>query len=115
MMPSYPVVSQGPAPAPAPGTSTHYGKPPCMSDEVQGSIGSGASLCAPKCSMPFGTCPTDVPAGATGAPQCVLRAADGTRYCALTCASDANCGTGATCSRGVCTYPQGLHADAVSA
>jgi len=118
MMSSYPVVSPhgpapGPAPAPAPGTSTHYGKPPCMSDEVLASIGSGMSLCAPRCSWPFRSCPSDVPAGATGTPQCVLRTADGTRYCALTCTSDASCGAGATCSSGVCSYPQGLLGDAM--
>merc|ERR1712019_167635 len=113
---SYPVVSgSGPSPPappspPSPPGSTHYEKPPCRSDEVDVQVqGLTGSTCSPKCSGT--TCPTDVPAGTTAKPQCVLQdSSTGDKYCALTCFVG-GCPTGSTCRHsglvGLCMYDTG--------
>merc|ERR1712048_1073868 len=121
--PSYPVVSGSPAPPsppsppappsppspPSPGSS-HYEHPPCRSDEVDVQVqGISGSTCTPKCTGT--TCPTDVPAGTTAKPSCVLQdSSSGDKYCALTCLFG-GCPRGATCQHsgltGICLYPQG--------
>merc|ERR1719310_781386 len=113
---SYPVVSgSGPSPPappspPSPPSSTHYEKPPCRSDEVDVQVqGLTGATCSPKCSGT--TCPTDVPAGTTAKPQCVLQdSSTGDKYCALTCFIG-GCPTGSTCRHsgivGLCMYDTG--------
>jgi C1A family cysteine protease len=123
---SYPVVdgSAPPAPAPAPTPTppaptpaggSHYEKPPCMDDEMQGDVidGSGATIgstCAPECDS-AGSCPTDVPEGVAAQPLCALQdSSTGKQYCALTCFLDSGCPTEASCALigglfGVCVYP----------
>jgi len=89
----------------------HYGKPPCMSDEIEGQLQGGGTLCAAPCSA--GECPTDVDASCTNPkPKCILQdSATKKQYCGLTCGvGGGNCPDGATCSSklvGVCTYPDG--------
>jgi len=116
---SYPVVKNapvppGPAPGPAPGPSpppgkTHYEKPPCQSDETEAQLqGTKGELCAPKCDS-TGACPTDIPAGTSAKPKCLLQDQSGDKYCALSCFFG-GCPQGATCARvgllqGVCVYP----------
>merc|ERR1719230_39658 len=93
---------------PAPATS-HYEKPPCQSGETEASVqGANGEVCAPKCDA-SGSCPTDVPAGTTDKPQCVLQDQSGDKYCALTCILG-GCPTGAKCAHvgglmGICVYP----------
>merc|ERR1712137_875360 len=119
--PSYPIVSGSPAPGPSPGPapgpapsppspgSSHYEEPPCRSDEVAIQVqGIDGTTCTPKCSG--NTCPTDVPAGTTASPQCVLQdSSTGDKYCALTCLVG-GCPTGAKCEHpsgsftGICMY-----------
>merc|ERR1712087_47382 len=121
---SYPVVSGSPGPSPGPSPpgpspvpppsppspsgSTHYEKPPCRSDEVDVQVqGLTGETCTPKCSGT--TCPTDVPAGTTAKPSCVLQdSSSGDKYCALTCFLG-GCPTGAKCEHigltGICMYP----------
>merc|ERR1712216_1086647 len=121
MQPSYPVVSAAPAPGPspappsppsppsppAPSPSSHYEKPPCQSDEESVQVqGVQGVTCTPKCQGM--SCPTDVPAGTTAKPQCVLQdASSGDKYCALTCFLG-GCPTGAKCRHagfiGLCMY-----------
>jgi len=121
--PSYPVVSGSAPPGPSPGPSppappsppsppapgsTHYEKPPCRSDEEAVTIqGFTGSVCTPICTNT--ACPTDVPAGTTDKPSCVLQdSASGDKYCAITCLFG-GCPTGATCQHsgltGICMYP----------
>merc|ERR1719343_389729 len=97
---------------PAAASASHYEKPPCASDEMDAQLQGGGELCAPECNG--ATCPTDVPAGVTATPKCVLQdSSSGKKYCGLFCTSDAQCDTagGAKCSKvmlfaGVCTYPK---------
>merc|ERR1719393_624901 len=110
MQPSYPVVNGKAPPSPSPPPSppspppsppspstSHYEKPPCQSDETQASVqGANGDVCAPKCDA-SGTCPTDVPAGTTDKPQCVLQDQSGNKYCALACILG-DCPTGAKCA-----------------
>merc|ERR1719330_2211795 len=95
---------------------SHYGDPKggCESDEqavqVQGVTGD---FCTPQCSD-SGSCPSDVPSGATAAPQCALQTTTGQKFCALICqpsvrlsGENGECGTGACQSIsgvGICTY-----------
>ena len=98
-----------PTPTPAPSGQTHYGAPPCMSDEQAVQVqGISGDFCSPKCSN--GSCPTDVPSGVTASPQCILQDTSGDQYCALECIpfQDGQCGEG-TCQEvqfgvGICTY-----------
>jgi len=89
--------------------ASHYEKPPCGSDEVEGQIGSGIA-CLPTCDS-SGSCPTDVPSGVTAQPQCALQdASSGKKFCGLICQKDTQCGD-AKCqimqgSIGICTYSQ---------
>merc|ERR1712139_631566 len=129
MQPSYPVVSGTPGPSPGPSpppsppsppspppvppspSSSHYEQPPCQSDESEASVqGADGEVCAPKCDA-SGSCPTDVPAGTTDKPQCVLHDQSGDKYCALECILG-GCPTGAKCAHvggimGICVYPTG--------
>jgi len=90
--------------------AAHYEKPPCSSDEVKAQLQGGGQLCAPACS---GTsCPSDVPAGVTASPKCILKdSSSGKSYCGLLCKADSDCGGGgASCSlvapqMGICTFP----------
>lgn len=107
--PSYPVTRANGLATASYAASTHYEKPPCGKDEVEAQVqGAGGKLCAPACEGSF--CPTDVPAGATAKPQCVLQdSASGKKYCALTCLQSSACPDGAKCSRvggvlGICVY-----------
>merc|ERR1711998_750751 len=110
----YPTSEQAPAKtlqlAP-PANTSHYEKPPCQSDETEASVqGANGEVCAPKCDA-SGTCPTDVPAGTTDKPQCVLQDQSGDKYCALTCVLG-GCPTGAKCAHvggimGICVFPTG--------
>jgi len=119
MQPTYPTgvkavgpgPSPGPSPPPSPPGGSHYEDPSagCLSDEkairIQGVAGA---VCSPQCS---GTsCPTDVPAGVTATPQCMLKTTTGQQYCALKCSRFGRntCGA-ATCKKvgllaGICTY-----------
>jgi len=116
---SYPTVSgkPGPAPPPAPPAppapptpgKTHYGQPPCESDEEEVRVqGIDGVLCSPECDG--GSCPSDAPAGTTAQPQCVLQTPQGDQYCALICQSD-GCPPGAHCANagaaGICVFPDG--------
>merc|ERR1712070_1024846 len=95
--------------APPSPTTSHYEKPPCQSGETEASVqGANGEVCAPKCDA-SGSCPTDVPAGTTDKPQCVLQDQSGNKYCALTCTLG-GCPTGAKCAHvggimGICVYP----------
>jgi len=91
----------------------HYEDPKdgCGSDEVSITVqGIQGAVCAPKCTS--GSCPSDVPAGVTAAPQCALQdSSTQKKYCALICSpssNDAQCGTNASCKSiqgtGLCTY-----------
>jgi hypothetical protein len=86
---------------------------PCFdcSDEKSVTItGVIGDFCSPYCTgILKNTCPTDVPAGATAAGQCILEdQSTGNKLCALIFlpssiikdqkAADAQCGTGATCA-----------------
>jgi KDEL-tailed cysteine endopeptidase len=91
--------------------ATHYEKPPCGSDEVEGQIGQGGIACLPACDMST-SCPTDVPSGVTAKPECALQDASSSKmYCGLICHEDSQCGE-AKCqilqgNIGICTYAQG--------
>jgi len=117
---SYPVMSavpgpspgppSPPSPPPAPATS-HYEKPPCQSEEVEARIrGADGVLCAPPCDDQE-SCPTDVPAGTTAQPQCVLKSPSGSQYCALICLKTTECPASSSCVQvggngaGLCLYP----------
>jgi len=118
MSASYPVVDgtvppappSPPAPSPPAPAGGHYEHPPCQADEVAARVqGADGALCAPPCTGSSG-CPADVPAGTKATPQCVLQdSSSGSKYCALTCASDAECPAGAKCDSlgftGLCVYP----------
>jgi len=90
----------------------HYEQPPCGSDEEAIQItGIQGSYCAPSCSSTT-ACPTDVPAGTTATPECVVETAGSSSptLCALICdPSSGGCPSGSTCKPiqgvGVCTYP----------
>lgn len=98
-----------PSPSPTPGGRTHYGAPPCESDEQNVQVqGISGSFCSPPCTS--GSCPTDVPSGVTATPSCLLQDTSGNKYCALKCTPSVNgeCGAGA-CQEvqagiGICTY-----------
>jgi len=119
----------GPAPGPTPPTppapptpgAGHYGDPndgPCKADEKEVSIqGVRGKFCSPTCSRTQ-ACPTDVPAGTTAQPDCVLEA-QGTSEptnCALICRVEdvglvgkaGGCPDKATCKQvqtsALCTY-----------
>jgi len=102
---------------------THYGNPAdgCLPDEQAEKVnGVTGDFCSPKCSSST-PCPTDLPAGTTAAPQCVLESPGSQTpdHCALICkpglgflkVGDGGCPTGAACQAiqgtGVCTYSAG--------
>jgi len=117
-----PVPPSPPPGPPTPPTNTHYSDPAtgCLSDETEITIqGVDGDFCSPACSF-VKSCPTDLPAGVTAAPQCALQdSASSKKYCALICsptlpirnqqAADAQCGENASCKSvqmgiGLCTY-----------
>jgi len=111
--PSPPTPPSPPSP-PGPPSATHYEDPKggCRSDEVDITIqGVQGAVCSPACTMGI-FCPSDVPAGATAAPQCALQdSSTQKKYCVLICSpssNDAQCGTNASCKSisgtGLCTY-----------
>merc|ERR1719345_503396 len=88
---------------------THYGNPAngCLADEQSEKVnGIAGDFCSPSCSSSK-PCPTDLPAGTTAAPQCVLESPGSQTpdHCALICkpgleflaVGDGGCPTGATC------------------
>jgi hypothetical protein len=93
--------------------SSHYEDPKdgCQSGEESVQVqGVKGAFCSPQCSA-SGSCPTDVPTGATAKPQCALKTTTGAKYCALICtpgSNDNQCGTNASCKSiqgvGLCTY-----------
>jgi len=110
----------GDRPTPAPSgidcpthKKSHYGKPPCLPDEMPLRASSNSLVCAPKCGSGQ-TCPMDTPSGDTATPQCAtpqcaLQTIQG-NYCGLVCGSDSQCGAEASCyiqagQDGVCVYP----------
>lgn len=102
-----PVPGPSPGPSPSPGGS-HYEQPPCQSDEQKVRVEDvPGDFCAPDCTI--NDCPTDVPAGVTAQPQCVLQSTGGTKSCALICdpSDTSECGAG-SChpiqGMGICTY-----------
>lgn len=120
---SYPVMSDVPGPSPSPPgppsppspppapAASHYEKPPCQSDEVEARVqGADGVLCAPPCDDQD-SCPTDVPAGTTAQPQCVLKTPSGSEYCALICLKTSECPASSSCVQvggdgaGLCLYP----------
>jgi len=106
---SGPAPGPTPGPSPTPGGQTHYGAPPCESDEQNVQVqGISGSFCSPPCTS--GSCPTDIPTGVTATPSCLLQDTSGNKYCALKCTPSTNgeCGAGA-CQEvqagiGICTY-----------
>lgn len=103
-------------------TTTHYSDPfqtGCLDDEVVIQIeGVSGEACAPSCSL-FSPCPTDMPSGVTGTPECALEdAISGSQYCCVICsatateadlkAGDEICGDNASCKdiagTGICTF-----------
>jgi len=92
------------------GATPHYGKPPCLSDEVELEVKDfetnySGKVCAPACGADD-SCPTDKPPSAA-TPKCILHDS-GKKYCGLKCAI--GCGNGAlTClkldkTHKVCAY-----------
>lgn len=113
-VPMPPMPKPSPMPTPTPGR-THYGKPPCQSNEQVIHAGDGASVCAPMCSGTSDSCPRDSPGGKGGLygrPTC----GEGSlaTYCVLTCFDQSDCATdqGYTChsvpdgSLGICAVAQ---------
>lgn len=97
---------------PPTGAVTHYERPPCQGDEVQGEVlGVSGYVCSPRCAEGSYDCPSDVPDLAAARPQCMLKDADQGAFCALLCTVDSQCPTSARCNRlqqagvGVCMYP----------
>merc|ERR1712217_588348 len=96
-------------PSPSPSGSAHYEQPPCRSDEIEVQVqGASGVMCSPSCTD--SPCPSNIPAGVTARPECVLQDSQANRYCALVCGSDSDCDQahGATCqalgSISLCMY-----------
>mmetsp|Transcript_106257 Transcript_106257/g.298870 ORF Transcript_106257/g.298870 Transcript_106257/m.298870 type:complete len:333 (-) Transcript_106257:125-1123(-) len=96
--------------------AARYGSAPCGSDEVQGELqGAPGYLCAPRCDLSNFNCPTDLPYGATAQPQCMLKDADQSPFCALLCQVDSQCPSGSQCKHlqqfevGACLNPVSFH------
>jgi len=105
-----------PPPGPAPPGKTHYEDPnagDCLPDEKAIQItGLAGSFCSPNCGAST-ACPTDVPAGTTATPKCVLESqgSPSPTNCALICTPSAlagGCPDKASCKAiqgtGICTY-----------
>jgi len=115
--PSYPVGAAAAADAADDDSDdSHYSDPyegGCLDDETEIQIeGVSGEACAPSCSV-FSSCPTDVPDGVTGTPECALQdVLSGAMYCAIICSADRlgddQCGDNASCKSisgvGICTY-----------
>jgi C1A family cysteine protease len=102
-----------PSPPPPPPSGGHYEDPipnGCHSDEKDVSInGVPGKICAPMCST-TSPCPTDVPAGTTAEPACILEMppSQTPNLCVLKCAAGQTCQNKASCKQiqgiGVCTF-----------
>jgi len=92
---------------PVPPTGTHYGAPPCLSDEVELETGGGI-VCGVPCNSD-NECPKDHPAGMKDPfPQCVIKGDAGKMFCGLECGWLGDCPKGASCSDssdGACVWP----------
>jgi len=97
--PTPPHPPPAPTPSPTPG-NTHYGHPPCLSDEEQVTIAGPSSVVCARMGCDS-SCPADVPAGATAQPECN----DAVGACLLKCEGDSECPTGASCTWLGCMYP----------
>ena len=116
--------SQDPPTPPGPPGHGDYGNPfngPCANGDSNTTItGLKGSFCSPTCST-SSPCPTDIPAGTTAAPQCVLEKPPSTTpsQCALICSANDEeeemtkldgtvCPHGASCkpisTTAICTY-----------
>merc|ERR1712187_117253 len=76
----------GPSPGPSPPSSqSHYWHPPCRSDETELQVqGISGLMCSPSCTN--SACPSDLPAGVSAQPECILQdRSAGDKYCALEC------------------------------
>lgn len=90
---------------------SHYEQPPCQHDEVQGEVlGLSGYTCSPRCDASTFNCASDVPAGTSAQPQCMLQDVDRGAFCGLLCQVDAQCPSGAQCKMmsqmgvGLCMY-----------
>lgn len=88
-----------PQPSPTPHHS-HYGHPPCLSDEEEVTIGGSSSVVCARAGCDA-ACPTDVPSGSTAQPSC----SDMVGACLLKCDADSECPSGASCTWLGCMYP----------
>merc|ERR1719379_2560665 len=99
-------------------STSHYGKPPCQSDEQIIDAAGRGLVCGAKCGGGV-ACPTDVPDGTTLKPSCAVQDANNPfnpndKYCALTCFTTSSCPPGSTCQHilmmgleGLCVWPKG--------
>lgn len=114
-LPSPSPVPPAPTPSPRPTPeSTHYGSPPCQSDEEVIHTVDGAAVCAPACTSGSNSCPVDTPdgkGGLYGQPTC----GDGSlaAHCVVACFDDSDCAAdkGFTChdvdgGLGICAVTQ---------
>jgi len=107
--PTPPIPPPAPTPTPTPG-QTHYGAPPCMSDEMADDfVDDDQTVLGKICAAPCGAgCPSDTPGG-TATPACILQDDSGGEYCGLECGLlGGDCPDGSMCSSqlvGVCYWP----------
>ena len=92
--------------------AAHYGAPPCLADEMMGSLPDGKVMCAPQCAALTHKCAIDVPAGVSATPTCMFKGSDKKNYCGTLCYYDKQCdvANGAVCdivgkNVGTCAYP----------
>lgn len=93
-----------------PVSAAHYD---CSSfDDVKGEVQDASGyVCGTKCAADTFNCPTDVPAGASAQPQCMLQDVDRGSFCGLLCQVDSQYPNGARCRQmttiqvGLCLYP----------
>lgn len=81
-------------------------------EDVKGEVQDASGyVCASKCAADTFNCPTDVPAGTTAQPQCMLQDVDKGAFCGLLCQVDSQCPNGSRCRQmkqvevGLCLYP----------
>lgn len=89
--PPTPRPTPSPTPSPSP-ASTHYGPPPCQSDEDVVQASDGAKVCAPSCAGSSDSCPSDTPGGKGGLfgqPTCGDKSL--AKYCVVSCFDDSDC------------------------
>lgn len=97
-----------PPPSPQPPAASHYGQPPCLSDEIEMAVGGG-HVCSKACGPLLKLCPEDMPAGTWSAVgRCILTDESGKGYCGLQCNPlGVGCPSGAKCTSngGTCFWP----------